>query len=202
MSGHFFYTSVVVPATVVVPLVMGLLVYKRLKRPELIIFYYLVFAGFVDTVAAYTAEHRINNLWMLHVYTAVEAVVLLWFYRSTIRNAHLKRIIPFLMVLFPLICMANILWWQSLKSYNTYTRPVEALLLIYFGLVCFFEDNRTVFWFNAGVLLYFSASFFIFIFSNYLHPGQFFNTVIQVSHATFVLIMYLLFTVGFYTCRR
>jgi hypothetical protein len=207
MSGHFMYTSVVVPATAVIPLAIGAFRFKELSPPLRIIFYYVVFAGIIDGIAAYYAEHRMNNLWLLHTYTAIETVLLLWFYLAVLKEEWMRRAIPFLMVAFPLVCLANILWWQSLLRYNTYTRPVEAILLIYTGLVYFFENSHKpspagVSWMNAGVLLYFSVSFFIFIFSNYLVQGQAFNTFIQVLHATFVLLMYALFAVGFYKCRR
>jgi hypothetical protein len=201
MSAHYLYTSVVVPASVVIPLGMGTIRYRVLPRPQRILLFYLVVAGVVDAAASYLSRHHIHNLWLLHIYTAVETVLLLWFYRSILSSPWLRKAIPYAMVVFPLVCLANILWWQSLQHFNTYTRPVEALLLIYLSLVCFFEEHRDGFWFNAGILLYFSVAFFIFIFSNFLHHGQLFNTIILVSHATFVLIMYLLFAVGYYKCK-
>jgi hypothetical protein len=197
----------------VVPLAVGIYRYKALRPPARFLFYYLVFGGLTDAVATYTAHHRMNNLWLLHTYTAVETVMLLWFYRLILREAWIRRVIPFLIIVFPLFCMANILWWQSLKHFNTYTRPVEALLLMYLGVTYFFETSHAAVdardgsrvglsWMNTGLLLYFSLSFFIFIFSNYLVQGQAFNTVIQNLHATFELLMYMLCAVGFYKCRR
>jgi hypothetical protein len=192
---------------------MGLYHYKQMRPPHKFLFYYLVFSGIVDGIGVYTAMHKMNNLWLLHTYTAIETVCLLWFYRLILKEAWIRRVIPYLVVIFPIVCLANILWWQSLLRYNTYTRPLEALLLMYMGLLYFFENSHAAVgrkdgarvalsWMNAGLITYFSLSFFIFIFSNYLIQGQAFNTVIQVLHATFVLIMYLLFTVGFYKCSR
>jgi hypothetical protein len=213
MSGKFFYIAVLVPASVLLPICVAGLTYKRLERPQKAIFFYLIFAGIVDGVSSYMSVHRIGNLWLLHVYTAVETVMLLWFYRSILVNGQVKRVIDYLMVLFPLVCAANIIWGQGMLRYNTYTRPVEALILIYMGLTCFFErsqapvDSRlglqkAISWFNAGILLYFSAAFFIFIFSNYLVHGNAFSLFIIVCHATFVLLMYVLFTIGFLQCRN
>lgn len=213
MSPEFFYSGVVVPSAVVLPLGMAVYRFKELRPPQRFLFYYLIFSGVSDAVGVYTAMHRMNNLWLLHTYTAIETILLLWFYRLILRNAIIRRVIPYLMVFFPLVCLANILWWQSLMRFNTYTRPLEALLLIYLGLVYFLENSQAhedrkdgtraaTAWMNAGLLLYFSLAFFIFIFSNYLIQGQAFNTFIQGLHATFVLIMYILFTVGFYKCSR
>lgn len=213
MTGLLVYTAVVVPSTVVIPLAMGIYRYPRLHLPHKIIFYYLVFGGVMDVVAGYTSAHRINNLWLLHLYTAAETVILLSFYMTIIRDRGIRRVIPYLMVVFPLVCAANIAWWQSMKRFNTYTRPVEALLMMFAGLVYFLENSQmaldpkkgprtSLTWINTGLLLYFSLSFFIFIFANYLHQKQLFNTFIQTLHATFVVIMYLLVAVGFYKCSR
>jgi len=213
---HTFYTGIIVPASVALPLGAGIYSYPKLEKPHKIVFFYLIFAGVVNVAASYMAHHRINNLWLLHIYTAVETVLLLWLYKAALDNERIKKIIPYLMVIFPLVCAANIIWGQGLLRYNTYTRPVEALILIYMGLSYFFQESQSggalagkgsgprkgLSWINAGFLLYFSASFFIFIFSNYLHPGQSFSIFIVISHATFVLIMYLLFMIGFLRCRN
>jgi hypothetical protein len=212
MSPLFFYSGVVAPSFELLPLGMGVFRYKKMRPPHRFLFYYLIFAGVSEIVGIYTAEHRINNLWLLHIYTAVETVMLLWFYRLILQSRIIRRVIPFLMVFFPLLCLANGLWWQSMWKFNTYTRPLEALLLIFMGLAYFLENSHEpdqqegarvpTTWMNVGLLMYFSLSFFIFIFSNYLKQGQAFNTVIVVLHATFALIMYILFTVGFYKCKR
>lgn len=211
MNGVLIYTAVVVPATVVAPLYMGGRSYARLRLPHRVILFYLVFGGVMDVVAGYTSAHKMNNLWLLHFYTAVEAVILLWFYRLVIREGWARKVITALMVFFPLLCAANFHWWQSLRKANTYTRPLEALILISAGLLYFLENSQSAVntskgprialsWINGGLLLYFSLSFFIFIFSNYLYSGQSFSGFIEVLGATFELIMYLLITVGFYKC--
>ena len=213
MFADHFYTGVVIPTSVLLPIVPAVIVYRNLERPQKIIFFYLIFAGIVDGVAGWLSMHHMSNLWILHPYTAIETVLLLWFYHSIISDKLVRRVVAVLMVLFPLICIANMIWGQGLLRFNTYTRPLEALILIFTGIVYFFESSRAVYrtkpgmqkalsWMNAGLLIYFSSGFFYFIFSNYLKPGQAFSIFILIVHATFVLFMYLLFMIGFLRCRN
>jgi hypothetical protein len=206
------YQGVIVPVSTLLPLGAGVYAYRRLEKPHKIILFYLVIAGITDGAASYMAHHRTNNLWLLHIYTAIETVLLVWFYRIALVDERIKKGTAYVMVVFPLVCLANIIWGQGILRFNTYTRPVEALIVIYLGLIYFFERSqapvdpgmkvhRFLSWFNTGILLYFSFSFLLFLFFNYLHPNSFLSYVIMTCHATFVLIMYLLFMIGFLKCH-
>ena len=213
MSGSYFYFSVLVPASVLLPIVTAVVRYGSLDKPQKVIFFYLIFAGLVDEIASQMAFHHIANLWLLHVYTAIETVLLLWFYKLVLSDKLVRKGIVAVMALFPLLCAANIVWGQGIMRYNTYTRPLEALMLIFLGIAYFFESShaasdvktasqRSLSWLNVGMLLYFSVAFFFFIFSNFLQQGTAFSYFILVCHATFVLVMYLFFTIGFLKCRN
>jgi hypothetical protein len=209
---HYFYTGVIVPASVILPIGAAVYAYRQLEKPHKILLFYLVIAGIIDVMASYMAHHKINNLWLLHIYTAIEAVLLLWYYKMALNDNTLRRVIPYLMVLFPIVCAVNIFWGQGVYRINTYTRPVEALMLIFMGIVYFLERSHepvvarkglaaSMTWINAGLLFYMSASLFFFAFSNFLHTGQFFSIFIIICHSTFIVIMYLLFMIGFLKCR-
>lgn len=209
-----YYIGIVVPASVLLPI--GAAVYNRraLERPHRILLFYLVIAGIINGLATYTAHHKMNNLWLLHIYTAIEAVMLLWFYKAALKDEAIKRVIPWIMILFPVICAVNLVWGQGVYRFNTYTRPVEALILIFMGVIYLLERSRepvgskkgtgpavALTWMNTGVLFYMSAALFFFIFSNFLQQGLSMSDFITDCHATFVLIMYLLFMIGFLKCR-
>lgn len=213
MSGSYFYFSVLVPASVLLPIVTAVALYGNLDKPQKVIFFYLIFAGLIDEIASQMAFRHIANLWLLHVYTAVETVLLLWFYRLVLSDKVVGKGIVIAMILFPLLCAANIIWGQGIMRYNSYTRPLEALMLIFLGIAYFFESSRvasdvktraqrSLSWLNVGMVLYFSVAFFFFIFSNFLKQGTAFSYFILVCHATFVAIMYLFFTIGFLKCRN
>ena len=116
------------------------------------------------------------------------------------------RIVVLLGIGFPLFAIMNSLYLQSLFHFNSYARGIEALIMIVFCLIYIAKDHEEGSWgsvpenwVNAGILLYFSGSISQFTFSNVVsvHAPQYFKMIIWDIHATFVWIMYVLFSVGF-----
>ncbi|HYC29801.1 MAG TPA: hypothetical protein VEB42_13305, partial [Chitinophagaceae bacterium] len=61
---------------------------------------------------------------------------------------------------------------------------------------------ETVLWINAGLLLYFSGSFLLFLFFEVLANNRSANNLAWVLHATLVLLMYILFAIGFIRAKK
>jgi hypothetical protein len=63
--------------------------------------------------------------------------------------------------------------------------------------------DQPAFWFNTGMFLYFSGSNMLYIFSNYILTESKHNFLVTWNtRAAFLLIMYLLFTLGFLKCKK
>ena len=111
------------------------------------------------------------------------------------------------MVIFPVICIVNFSFFQSIYTFNTHTRPLEAVLITFFCLLYFYKEDFTenwidnpTNWFNIGILIYFPTACIIFILSNYLvfvRMNKEMNTMIWNIHAVFVMLMYLIWAKGF-----
>lgn len=209
----FLYMGVIVPASVIIPIVFAIVKYRHINKPLSTIFWYLLFAGVVNACAAFLAFRHINNLPLLHVYTIVEFLFLgLFFYQFTERPK-IKKLILGGILLFPVYGFINFAFIQNLHVFNSYTRPVEAILLIIFSLVYFYiktvENHnytwhtRPETWIIIGILIYFSSSLVQFSFSNVVSSlvSRNIKLMIWAIHATLVLIMYLLFAVGFAKCK-
>jgi hypothetical protein len=61
--------------------------------------------------------------------------------------------------------------------------------------------QRVYSWINAGLLIYFGGSFFLFLSANQVLENFFMNTVFWNIHATLVLLMYSLFTTGLFHAK-
>ncbi|MGZ3822523.1 MAG: hypothetical protein ACXVB6_18155, partial [Mucilaginibacter sp.] len=117
----------------------------------------------------------------------------------------------------------NFLFLQSINHFNTNTKPVEALIIMacslaYFAQTTDVENNikwaqNPLNWVNTGTLLYYSGALFIFSFSNIaathmatavrMSPKFYaLNILIWNIHATLVLAMYVMFSIGFSKCRK
>jgi len=151
----------------------------------------------------------IPNLPLLHLYTVAEFVLLGSFFRllappqSVVRTA-----ITSLVVVGTLLMLANSVWLQDLNQFNSHARTLESLLLTGFAIHRLFTAASTttsgprekaLFWINAGILLYFSASLIVFLFSNYTSGlSKDMSRNIWSIHALFNLLFNCLLAVGIF----
>ncbi len=214
---EIIYMGYIVPAAVVIPIAAGLFKYRCCSKPIKIIFYYLLLNGAINILAVLLAGHKINNLPLLHLFTILEFLLLSRFYQSIFTSKWLKKAVGYTMVVFTLLCIVNFTFFQSIRQFNTNTRPLEALLLMGYGLLFSARvanmdvdakwSSNPHNWANTAILLYFSGALFVFSFSN-ITSGRItgpkyhaLDVLIWNIHATLVLAMYLLFARGIRACK-
>ena len=206
------YQGMIVPNAVIAPLLIALYQYKRLSVALRLFTIYLLLSGLGNVVSVSLANQNINNLPPLHLYTLVEFLVISGYYKLVLGNVAVSRRINFIMIAFTIFCIVNAIFIQSIYSYNTYPRSAGAIVIIIYTLIYFknaldnvsasANDKKGIPYINGGFLLYFGSSFFLFITANMFRPYYYLNTVIWDIHATLVLIMYALFTVGLAYAKR
>lgn len=204
--------GIVVPFSILIPICMFIYRNKDANKSVKIIFYYLITAGLINAFAVGLARFGIQNLPVLHVYTLVEALFFLIYFNSIFKDTGIKKIIKILMVVFPLLCVINFTFIQSIFTFNTYTRPLEALIITTLCLTYFYKSGFSenwlgspINWINVGILLYFPTASIIFILSNYftfVDLNRFLVGAIWNIHACLVLGMYIVFTKAFSLIKR
>lgn len=180
---------------------------KHADRSIKIIFYYLIAAGLINATAVLLAKNGIRNLPLLHLYTVVETLFFLSYFRTIFDSVKIKKALMFVMIAFTLCCIINLTFIQSVFTFNTHTRPLEALIVTGTCLLYFFKSGFSenwlsfpINWINMGILMYFPAASLIFIFSNYftfVKLDDDMTSVVWNMHAFLVMLMYLMFTKGF-----
>lgn len=202
---YLFYT-IIVPGSILIPLLVFLPRYKIAKTQERVLFFYLITAGLINLVAIILSMFGKTNLPLLHLYTIMEAVFLLGYFRLIFKEPQIKKAIGLIMILFPIICVLNFSFLQSIFTFNTYTRPLEAILITFFCMLYLYKSGfaddwikQSTSWFNAGILIYFPAAFIIFMLSNYMIASKntAMNSVVWSVHAALVLLMYVVWARGF-----
>ncbi|MES2419025.1 MAG: hypothetical protein V4541_12620 [Bacteroidota bacterium] len=205
------FISIIVPFSILLPILIALFNYKSANIEAKLLFYYLVISGLINLTALILVEYRMRNLPLLHLYTLIEAVFLLSYFRSIFKDKIIKKALLILIVLFPILCILNFTFLQSIYTFNTYTRPLEAILITFFCLLYLYRSGFTenwlqkpINWFNMGILIYFPAGFIIFTLSNYLvaNPNKSMNTMVWSIHAVLVLLMYLTWARGFSLIKK
>jgi hypothetical protein len=206
---NHLYLRVIVPLAITLPLFFAFFNIRRLSAAEKVMFMYLLVSAIVNAAGAIISANHRNNLPLLHIFTVVEFALIIIFYKKILEDGKYTKQYTALMAVFIILCVINALFFQSIYIYNSYTRSIEAIIIMLFSVNYFaklfvqYSDVQITaipsFWFNTGIFLYFSWSFMFFIFSNVVAKQSSSNgNVLLYIHASFVLVMYVLFAVGFY----
>lgn len=207
---NYWYMSAV-PFAMVVPLLVAMFRMKQLPGYAFAIVWLLIISGVTQLTIIFLAESGVNNMPFFHGYTIVELLVLILFFKRLLNPGVIKRHIFVLAGGFLLFALINAFFIQSLFQFNSYARSIEAIMIIALCFVFFAQQFGTDqlsykdpgLWFVMGLFVYFSSSFIIFIISNLsLVLDKYFDWIMWNIHATIVLIMYGLYTVGFVRCRK
>ena len=203
------YMSVVAPAFIAIPIGVALAKYKVAPREVKILFYFLLVTVVIYLVSTLLALNKISNTAVIHADTVIEALFLLTFFYTIFPHPAARKYILFLVAGFTVFCCINFIFIQGPGHYNSYSRPVEAIIFIALSMFYFWNSGNEapagnwtdapLNWVVSGVLLYFSSAFFLFIFSNLVVSkyNLSINELVWNIHATLVVIMYLLFAIGF-----
>ncbi|GAB3903922.1 hypothetical protein [Mucilaginibacter boryungensis] len=204
MSLSNLYQSIIVPASTLLPIIAGLIWYKKLSKPLHTLVAYLIIALLINIGGIIMAQLHKNNLPLLHFYTMFELLAVMLYYRHAFNTKLANKWTTVIMILYPVYCIINFTFFQSIYQFNTYTRPLEAIIIIVFSGIYLnsqntFENKKMINnagrWVASGFLLYFCGSLFQFIFSNLIshHASKPIKMLIWNLHDTFVLIMYICF---------
>ena len=202
------FVTYIVPLSILIPILFGLISFKQLAASPKLLLYYLLSSGLINLAAILLVRFGVkNNLPLLHLYTIVEAVLILSYLRNLFEDHLIKKIILYTTILFPLLCIVNFSFIQSIFTFNTYTRPLEAILITFFCMLYLYKNGVTenwlkkpYSWFNMGILIYFPVACIIFILSNYMvfvGKNRILNSVIWDIHAALSMLMYVLWAKGF-----
>jgi hypothetical protein len=211
-SFSYYYQALIVPLSILIPVCIAIFNYSYLTRPMRIILFYLIISGSINLLAI--LQSNSNNLPLLHIYTIVEFVLLAAYFISINKSKRILMSCYILIVVFPLLSIINVTFLQSKFQYNSYVRPLEALIFIFYSIIYFFNSveeesskqwgSNSLNWVNSGILLYFSSSLFLFVFSNIisLTLSKATKMIIWNFHDTVVIVLYVFIALGFSKCKK
>jgi hypothetical protein len=147
-----------------------------------------------------------------HLFTVIELCILSVFFTQSSWHIRLKRLVAFANIIFFVAAVLNVFLLQNIHSYNSYTRSVEALIIVLLSVYNFtiLMDNSgkpgksyiAEVYFTSAILLYFSGAFLIFATFNLFDIAIGLEILIWNTHATFLLLMYLLLAIGLWKLKR
>ena len=185
------------------PSLIALLIWKKCGPKDLYLDY-LVWGGTTISLLAFYLGYvyGASNLYLLHIYTIFEFVLLTLIFRPVLNHLFVKTAL----VTFPLFAAFNSIFIEKLITMNEFSRSISALLLMFYALSFFLYQFRTLkvkhmereplFWVSIGVLFYNAASFFIFVFSRDLEPFHELWFTYFGIHSLFTILLYTFYSIA------
>lgn len=203
------YMGIIVPCVVILPIAVCLYRKKYWSVQVKILLFYLILSGLFNLIAKITSHS--NNLPYLHLYTVLEFTVICLLFKS-FAERHMMRV--FFNVLISCFLILSV-WYAfiggSLFVFNKIPRFLSSLIItvicIYFLLkdLGSIRSNFSTFQFLTimGLLFYYSTCSVLFGFSEeLLKIPKNIATLMWNIHATLNMLMYIMFTIGFYNLKK
>lgn len=174
-----------------------------------VLFVLLLLSLALDGISLYLLEQKMHNRWILNSYTIVEYFVYCSFFLMVLQTTNIRKFF-----LIGYIAVGSILFYFTLKDFwthiNDITMGIESIVMIFSSAAYFYIMLRQLkydspfsnpfFWLNSAILIYFSGSFFVFIFIDYRVPNMSWD--LWNIHSIVRIIFNLLLVIGFWKTRK
>lgn len=169
-----------------IPVVMGFVCFKRLNPSFKLFFFFTVFGLFTEFfIVWYVRNVSSNNLPLLYVFSLAEYFSFTVVFCYYLFSAQWKRLHLIFLCIGLILTLLEVFVWSSKDNMNSIFRTFESVLLVGFSLMFFWKSlavekndipifKQPMFWYSAGVLIYFSVNLLFFLLFNKL--------VVQNSH--------------------
>jgi hypothetical protein len=195
------------PWLIFMPWLLALGKQSNYSPPLKTIFYYLTLAAVTHVLCFTLWKLKKNNLIVLHIYTVAEYLILLRYYHLLLRGYLHSAIFITLAFAFTFFSVADTLLIEDPLEANTYSRTVEALILIFLSVSWFVKsvsevnanipNNRSLNYITGGLLIYFAGSVMLFSFvDNVNQLTRPFRMNVWSIHTLLLVILYILISIG------
>ena len=210
-----YLAGIITPGSILIPIGLAIFNYRHLNMGLKTILFYLIISGSLNLWAIYESIHHHNNLYILHIYTIVEFLMLMTYFILTLDHKAKKMILvsKIIWVIFPVICVINLFFFQNYAENNSNVRSIEALIFMIYCFNYFYHSSdhdeirswgsNSLNWINAGLLIYFSGSIFLFAFANFIISLNLETSLkIWVLVDILIILLYIFIALGFSKCRK
>lgn len=185
---------------------IGLFKFKGLRASLQIFVVFLIFNLCIEIGAKILFHQKMNNLPLLHLYTFGEFILLSFFFKSLTKEIPIfQKWLPPIMIIVGLLIVGNSAFLQSIYGFNSYAKTLTQVIIIIYSVLYFYTlsdevslnnlEQKSLRLINSAIIVYYSGSLFIFMFSNYflkkqieLHQGFWaFNALLNLVFQFLVL---------------
>lgn len=197
----------------ILPIILGLINLKYIKNYVVPLFILVFISLTVEIISWGFSQFSENNLYIFHLFTVVEFILISLFYIFYFKQYFKPIIFITLLPLFIIITITEY-YIKGANCMNNISTSVESILFVSYSLFLYFfvmkksliENllSSSIFWLNSAVLIYFSGNLLLFLFSSYLAETENKNYFIlwATIHSFFNITFNLLLSIGFWKTRE
>ncbi len=153
-----------------------------------------------------------NNDLVIRVYTIFEAVLISYFYFLFFKGSFSANWFLIILIIFFFVAIID-LYFNGIQNFDNYATSFESITFSAMSLWAFyfiakkflFEKilSEPVFWFNAGILIYFGGNLILFIFDNYMLKYRTSSHIaLWTMHSVLNIFYNIILAVGFWKTKR
>lgn len=175
-----------------IPFFIGLFKFKKMDSTLKIIFYLVSIGTAMNMFLIYFGITWRSNNWVMHIYTVVEFLFIIYFYYRLFSQKVFRKIILILFGISTIIVILNKIYLEPLNKIDNYTLTIESIILLIItsmflvdflinNLIINLRDYRILL--TVGYMIYFGGNLFIFALSNEV------NGIWLVHNLIYILLM-------------
>ncbi len=168
--------------SIALPLICSLypLILRRFTSYSRPFFILLLITFIFELFALYLNTKKSSNLYVYFILTYIECFGYSYIYYKNITNKKFQFLIGICYVFFLIFSAFYIIQIGSFNHFNSEMRVIESFSLIVFSMIYLYILSNEIskkpinilqtpmFWYSIGILFYFTANFFMFLFYNRL----------------------------------
>jgi hypothetical protein len=146
------------------------------------------------------------NLFVLHIYTLLEFIFISLFYRSTLDKIEFfQRHFRVLLIGLSVLIVLNTIFLQQLSGFNTHAKILTQIVYITYAIAYFIQEisnyrktaqQQLLTVINSAILIYYSSSLFIFMFSNIFEELDDRHRIFWIINASLYVAFQLIIFIG------
>lgn len=180
--------------------IVGCFGFRKHTKPFKLLTIDLITTSATEAIAYYLDETlKISNTPPYHLFQIIEFMLVAAIYKNQIVNKHLKKILTYSIVIYPIIMIGFAFFLQPLKIYPSYSLMLSYSSITIYSLIYFYEFmNREddffmdhLFWLNILYFLLCSVSLCTLSLTNVFNIFSENNYSIYILHLTINYIFYI-----------
>lgn len=161
-----------------VSLVLALIFFRGYSGPTKLISVYLIVLPLIVIAINYVAFQHHNNMYLRHVLAHFEISIFTFFFWVLFETKFFKKLVLGLFLVYFIFSVFDTIYYESFSVYPANIGFMYSLMIIFYCLLFFYEtyekgevlyiERHPYFWINSALLIYYSGTLLLGLFSNFL----------------------------------